>query len=477
METKKRLFSRRKRDKLNSSSVTKSRTESGDDSMTETPSSRSRQPDKQSTSSSYTRSRLIQPHPTKQADNVALSSESHPQPPRTPERVTPEKMDIQDVNESSPAFLYSQAPNQEVYWDDNTPQMRKHRAKMQSLLNQTSEEEGSPIRNIILKPPDLEEEVKKPVKNPLAGHDLVATQIALDGIKEFTNRLLSMKEKREQESKTVINKNNRNIKNHLRSRISDSFDRSPKSTTSNRRSSPRTSTSSDLGDNFTDAFSDDDSLLLQCTQEVEQNIMAGGTSNDRVSAKSAIKDNKNTIVNDDLEGFESDESFEMFLTQIDIPDNSNKENSIKSGSFSSISKKPPPATAKNQLHTSIKEQKYPKSNNIFSNKINNQPKPVFKQDTELLQTIQDPIESPSSSRPIKKFRSSDDGIGSSLSRNSTSSADNPGGGTTLRRIRSDNHVTANSKVVDLKPLYTQEQIERKKLEAKMKRQLRSQMKN
>ena len=30
---------------------------------------------------------------------------------------------------------------------------------------------------------DLEEEIKKPVKNPLAGHDLVATQIALDGIK------------------------------------------------------------------------------------------------------------------------------------------------------------------------------------------------------------------------------------------------------------------------------------------------------
>ena len=183
-------------------------------------------------------------------------------------------------------------------------------------------------------------------------------------------------------------------------------------------------------------------------------------------------------MNDDLEGFESDESFEMFLTQIDIPDNSNKENSIKSGGFSSISKKPPPATtAKNQFHTSIKEQKYPKSNNIFSNKINNQPKPVFKQDTEQLQTSQDPVESPSSSRPIKKFRSSDDGIGSSLSRNSTSSAENSGGGTSLRRIRSDNHVTANSKVVDLKPLYTQEQIERKKLEAKMKRQLRSQMKN
>ena len=76
-----------------------------------------------------------------------------------------------------------------------------------------SEEEGSPVRNIILKPPgkimsfyfnnfnefdvvqqnsllfeklfsslDLEEK-KKPVKNPLAGHDLVATQIALEGIK------------------------------------------------------------------------------------------------------------------------------------------------------------------------------------------------------------------------------------------------------------------------------------------------------
>ncbi len=48
------------------STATKSRTESGDDSITETPSSRSRQPDKQSTSSSYTRSRLIQPQPTKQ---------------------------------------------------------------------------------------------------------------------------------------------------------------------------------------------------------------------------------------------------------------------------------------------------------------------------------------------------------------------------------------------------------------------------
>lgn len=167
----------------------------------------------------------------------------------------------------------------------------------------------------------------------------------------------------------------------------------------------------------------------------------------------------------------------MFLTQIDIPDNStksdsNKENSIKSGSFSSISKKPPVTVAKNNFQSSIKEQKYSKPNNIFSNKINNQAKPMFKNEKKEPQVSQDP-DSPTSSRPIKKFRSSDDGIGSS--RNSTSSAEN--GGTPLRRIRSDNHVTANSKVVDLKPLCTQEQIERKKLEAKMKRQLRSQMKN
>ena len=34
-------------------------------------------------------------------------------------------------------MFYYQAPRPEVYWDDNTPQMRKHRAKMLSLLNQT----------------------------------------------------------------------------------------------------------------------------------------------------------------------------------------------------------------------------------------------------------------------------------------------------------------------------------------------------
>lgn len=223
-------------------------------------------------------------------------------------------------------------------------------------------------------------------------------------------------------------------------------------------------------------FSDDDSLLLQCTQEVEDRLFATAkTSPVNIQADN----NCNSSV---VDGFESDESFEMFMSQIDESEvvsktESNKENNVvKTFNKKAVNRKNVPVELKDE-----RELRQPPYSSI------EYPQPSFKAEfhnqasgrSDQSQVTSKPIsatltDSPASSRPIKKFRSSDDGL--KVRNMVAASGKDGGGGTPLRRIQSDNNVTASSNAVEVRPSCTQQEIERKKMEAKMKRQLRSQMK-
>lgn len=476
METKKRLFSRRKRDKLNSSSLSKTRSETRTDDESSPKIKEKGKVKNYDVSSTDTKTRAKNKRTSRQkVENIPVEPDPSLCLPRTPERQNPDKMEVENEIDESPVFLYSQAPRPEVYWDDNTPQMRKHRAKMLSLLNQTSEEESSPVRTMISSPilqhsPSADgEDQKDGAIKPLIGHDLVATQIALEGIMEFNRKIEMQKEIRAKQTETVIN--NKNIPHHVRARISDNFDRTPKSGISgvlSKKNSPK----SDSGD----AFSDDDSLLLQCTQEVEDKLFA--------TAKTSpvfIKADNNCN-SDMIDGFESDESFELFMSQMDESEavskkESNKENSdLKTSSSKKVMHNINTAQLQDQ-----RESRQP-SNSSLKN-----PHPSFRAGYEQPPSRSDQpqvpsttathqSDSPTSSRPIKKFRSSDDGLrGRNVVASGVENAGG-GGGTPLRRIQSDNNVTASSNAVEVRSSCTQQMIEKKKLEAKMKRQLRSQMK-
>ena len=225
-------------------------------------------------------------------------------------------------------------------------------------------------------------------------------------------------------------------------------------------------------------FSDDDSLLLQCTQEVEDRLFATAkTSPVNIQADN----NCNSSV---VDGFESDESFEMFMSQIDESEvvskkESNKENNVvKTFNEKAVNRKNVPVELQDDrvlrqpAHSSIIYPQ-PSFKAEFHNQASGRSDPSQVTSKLKSATLTD---SPTSSRPIKKFRSSDDGL---KGRNMVAASGKDGGGGTplrLRRIQSDNNVTASSNAVELRPSCTQQEIERKKMEAKMKRQLRSQMK-
>jgi len=301
----------------------------------------------------------------------------------TPPQNTSRRTDLED---SPPTILSSQLVCQEVYWDDNTPQMRKYRARLRSALKE-SDDEPSPIKLFTKRPstPKLTIPAEAKVLE-LPEHDIPKAQEALRGIQELNKQFEKRKLEREQ-SKAA-------------------FEESTSSTT---HTNNIDNTVIEQQINYTsDAFSDDDSLLLQCTQEAEQFFLENESHEHR-----AVKKNPKL---DEFEGFESDDSFELLISQMD-------EKELNSVSQQNDGKE---NEAKRAVSTT-----FPASDTV-------------------------------SSRTIKKLRSNDYDFFKK-----DECVDRSGATVPFRRIKSAVEGNCERSV----KVCSQEEIERKKAEAKRKRQL------
>jgi len=305
----------------------------------------------------------------------------------TPPQNTSRRTGLED---SPPTILSSQLVCQEVYWDDNTPQMRKYRARLRSALKE-SDDEPSPIKLFTKRPstPKLTLPAEAKVLE-LPEHDIPKAQEALRGIQELNKQFEKRKREREQ-SKAA-------------------FEESTSSTT---HTNNIDNTVIEQQINYTsDAFSDDDSLLLQCTQEAEQ-LFLEKESRDKVVVK---KNPRNDLKLDGFEGFESDDSFELLISQMD-------EKELNSASQQNDGKE---NEAKREVSTTL-----PASDTVCS-------------------------------RTIKKFRSNDYDFFKK-----DECVDRSGATVPFRIIKSAVEGNCERSV----KVCSQEEIERKKAEAKRKRQL------
>eukprot|EP00088_Acartia_fossae_P060163 TRINITY_DN7198_c0_g1_i2.p1 TRINITY_DN7198_c0_g1~~TRINITY_DN7198_c0_g1_i2.p1 ORF type:complete len:516 (-),score=145.82 TRINITY_DN7198_c0_g1_i2:122-1669(-) len=358
----------------------------------------------------------------------------HQQKPKTPERPP----DQRNVIQYSPPFLYSQAPESEVYWDDNTPQMRKHREKMKMLLEQSSEEGRSPvIRSKKKRSPMKKASPPKPKQVPtLPGHNIEKAMEALHGLMALTKEI-EEREKRNQEDE----------------------EKKKKSVIEETQQEPEEQSSQQAGESC-DEFSDDDALLLSCcnldTDRLQGDEGRGQPSPKVTQVSRILSEHKSE--NNPPDGFESDHSFDEFLSQLD-------ETEIYHKKDSAVDKENAGATSSTLALTTIAATHPTLTTTAVSSSI----------------VSMDGITKISqSSRPVKKFRSADDGLSSQNRRamygvEAENRTDSSSLTVARRRNHSEQQISQYASSQDAaagatRPKCTQEEIQRKKKEALLKKQ-------
>jgi hypothetical protein len=325
----------------------------------------------------------------------------------TPVRPRLEESSEESFCEESPyTFLSSQAviPDKEVYWNYDTPQIRKYRSRM-GVGVKTGEDDSSPIHPFVLEKvstPTLKLHCE-PRPRKVSEQDTTSAEAAYNDLVQFASKLKrrEINKKDETTSTPVI----RPV------RLNPVVETVPCSLQN---------INCDSSIDFSD---DDNSLLVRCTQEAEgepaglrRQEAEAGSSPPGVPVGLRHQDFKENVINElDLE-FESDDSMEFMMSQMD-------EKEL-------VSHKPEPSK---KPTADLKRPLEPLNSNGSES-------------------------SPSSSRSIKRFKSSDDGI-SSISSSSS-----------LRRVHSSPVIPVEATRCSLS------EIERKKHEAKRKRQLSQQQK-
>jgi len=309
----------------------------------------------------------------------------------TPTRSRTSRRQGSSCEDSPFSYLGSQARNEEseVYWDYDTPQIRKYRARMGVGVHH---EESSPIQ-LILPEKAATPEYKlyyEPIVDKEPPIDTAAAQAAF-------NDLVALNE--------LFDKNKK------KSRKTSPAETSTPSTTviQTPRISPENTSTVEASES--DMFSDDDdSLLVRCTQELEdlQTMKSSSTQ-----SKSPSQENLAVKAGEEM-GFESDDSFDMIMSQMD--------------------------------ETEL----------VVGKKVEHQ-YGTNKRPLGLLDTNAQTFSTPND-RSIKRYKSSNDG----QVRNSSSAS------SSLRRVHSSPVIPAET---TQHKLCTQAEIEQKKYEAKRRRQM------
>jgi len=294
-------------------------------------------------------------------------------------------------------------PEKEVHWDYDTPQILKYRSRMG--IGVRRDEEGSPPAPLILR-----ERVSTPklklhnTHRPRVLKDLESSSArdAFDGLRALSRKLDS-RQKAKSSSSTDI--------------------------------SPQFSEES-LSKSESDLFSDDDSMLIRCTQEAEQRLESCCIQNENI---------ENLKEEEEIDFDMGEDSFDVILSQMDEEEICARDTaSRKTSNYGEID--------------SVQENCNMSSENPADQRASGLQSPA-RQRLNPTDPRSSSLHSPASDRSMKRFKSSDDGVPQKKS-------------PSLRKIRS-------SPVIPLATLQpkvcTQAQIEQKKQAARRRRQL-SQMK-
>jgi len=217
----------------------------------------------------------------------------------TPTRSNSSRRQDSSCEDSPFSYLGSQAANQdsEVYWDYDTPQIRKYRARMGVGVRQ---EESSPIQLILpvkAATPEykLYYEPKVDTEPPI---DTAAAQAAFNDLVAL-NELFDKNKKKSRKNKVAETSTPSTVL------CDNELQQSPRISPEN--TSIVVASESDM---FSD---DDDSLLVRCTQELED-LQTQKSS----AAQSKPSSDENLAIKAEEEiGFESDDSFDMIMSQMD----------------------------------------------------------------------------------------------------------------------------------------------------------------